>query len=131
MIKKNDYVKVSEVGKNLLLVIKKNTEITQWNVLLRIALAISLKMDTPIVNMDIGKESNVAVEWKTFCGESEKIFKYLLLQAYESFRRKSSEFLSYDKFVRLHIERGIKELAKEKKLNTIVKSIQSISIGRY
>ncbi|MEU2448994.1 DNA sulfur modification protein DndE [Streptomyces sp. NPDC012765] len=61
-------IRLSQTAKDQLVWLKRHTGITNWNVLCRWALALSLRdSSTPLVK-EIVTDSNVEMDWATFAG---------------------------------------------------------------
>lgn len=120
------YVKISEKYKDLLIKIKKNTGIMQWNEIFRIALCISLNEKKNIIEKDI-KASILAIEWKTFSGSMSGYLSSLINVLYIN----NAELMNIKKeeFVQYHIERGIEKMVKLKSVNDLCKVLTKNTIS--
>ena len=88
-------VRLSQVQRNKLLRIRKNTGIKNWNVLCRWALCYSLSHDDKPPPYIKGGKTGIEMDWKTFCGsQGEEIYDAL------------SDLVGEDVFYG-HIQRGI------------------------
>ncbi|MFB6568519.1 MULTISPECIES: DNA sulfur modification protein DndE [Streptomyces] len=120
-------VRLSQPAKDRLIRLKRTTGITQWNVLCRWALILSLKdASTPLVR-DIVTDSNVVMDWKTFAGAAHgDIYLALLKQrCVEDGEAPTEENVATTLTVHLH--RGIGYLGGQKELTTIEGLIGSVA----
>ena len=97
-------IRISERGKRGLISLKRKTGITQWNVLCRWSLCLSLSGKKLPLN-DITQVSNVEMTWKTFTGSNEQIIEALVLASKAN--DQDSRSLSVDDYILAHIENGI------------------------
>ncbi|MFD6823866.1 DNA sulfur modification protein DndE [Streptomyces sp. NPDC060085] len=113
-----DNVRLSQPARDRLVYLKRTTGITQWNVLCRWALLLSLKdTSTPLVK-DIVTDSNVEMTWKTFAGQHGDLYLALLKQRCAA----DGEVATDDNVARIltvHLHRGIGYLGADKKMATI------------
>lgn len=99
-------VRISQRGRDLLIKLKRNTGIDNWNILCRWALLLSLSeksAPSPILEK---YEGGVEIQWKVFAGEiSNEIISLIKLRSkkdgYEATHTHESECL------KLHIHRGL------------------------
>jgi DNA sulfur modification protein DndE len=99
-------VRISQRGRDLLIKLKRNTGIDNWNILCRWALLISLSeksAPSPILEK---YEGGVEIQWKVFAGEISKEIISLIklrsqLDGFETSHNNDSECL------KLHIHRGL------------------------
>ncbi|WP_425245409.1 DNA sulfur modification protein DndE [Streptomyces sp. NEAU-NA10] len=121
-----DTVRLSQPARDRLVRLKRTTGITQWNVLCRWALVLSLKdPSTPLVK-EIVTDSNVEMTWKTFAGQHGDIYLALLKQ------RCISDGLALTddhvaKTLIVHLHRGIGYLGGQKELTTIEGLVHSVT----
>lgn len=113
-----DIIRISQRAKEQLIQLKRQTGITQWNVLCRWALCLSLADPTPIGDFDDAADSNVEMRWEVFAGEYEKVFLGLIIE------RIYVECLdcgkkNITKFIRQHIHRGVNCFVSFKKDESI------------
>ena len=111
-------IKLSSQARDKLIRIKSRTGITQWNILCRWALAISLKEATPPTIVDIPADSNVEMSWQVFSGELSDLY-WAAIKA-----RCFKDGLAIDEATiaqqfRLHLHRGIGYLATPNTLSHI------------
>ena len=110
MIQPLQVIRLSKTEVDILNSIKRRTKITQWNVLCRMAFCISCAdISEPPGLSEMGTESNVEIDWKTFAGNQGEIYSSLIL-AHKSLTKSNAELSEY--FYRL-LFRGIVRL-KEK-----------------
>ncbi|MFN6106698.1 MAG: DNA sulfur modification protein DndE [Planctomycetaceae bacterium] len=122
-------VRVSNQAKDQLIRLKTKTGITQWNVLCRWALCVSLAEPTSPTPIEIPADSNVEMSWLTFGGEHHEL--YLALVKHRCLRDGhdlSPETLSRQ--FRLHLHRGISYLAAPHKLRSIQDLVKLTLIAR-
>ncbi|WP_435059399.1 DNA sulfur modification protein DndE [Streptomyces sp. bgisy060] len=121
-----DTVRLSQPAKDRLVRLKRTTGITQWNVLCRWALVLSLKdPSTPLVK-DIVTDSNVEMTWKTFAGQYRDIYLALLKQRCVA----DGEDLTEENVARtltVHLHRGIGYLGGHKELTTLEGLVGSVA----
>lgn len=116
-----EILRLSQRAKEQLIQLKRQTGITQWNVLCRWALCVSLADPTPIGDFDDAADSNVEMRWEVFAGEYEKVYLGLIIE-----RCRDEKLLCQGKnlarFVRQHIHRGVSKFA----VNGEIKSIAHV-----
>ncbi|QDN93538.1 DNA sulfur modification protein DndE [Streptomyces sp. RLB3-6] len=113
-----DIVRLSQPAKDRLVYLKRTTGVTQWNVLCRWALMLSLKDDsTPLVK-DIVTDSNVEMSWKTFAGQHGDIYLALLKQRCVAAGEEPTDE-NVARLLTVHLHRGIGYLGADKKMATI------------
>lgn len=111
-------VRVSEKAKRQLIALKRKTGIENWNVLCRWALCLSLAEGSIPPEEDLALDSNVEMDWRTFGGKDESLFRALMML------RCSQDGLGLEKSVlatqfKLHLHRGISYLASDKRISSI------------
>lgn len=111
-------VRVSEKAKVQLITLKRRTGIQNWNVLCRWALCSSLAEKSEPPNEDIPSDSSIEMTWKTFTGGEEELYlaliKIRLAKADIPLEREA-----VNKYLRLHLHRGISYLVGNPKMNKI------------
>ncbi|MER7830110.1 DNA sulfur modification protein DndE [Streptomyces sp. NPDC095602] len=113
-----DTVRLSQPARDRLVRLKRTTGITQWNVLCRWALALSLKdPSTPLVK-DIVTDSNVEMTWKTFAGQYGDIYLALLKERCLTDGEEPTDE-AVAKALVVHLHRGIGYLGGNKDMQTI------------
>jgi DNA sulfur modification protein DndE len=113
-----DNVRLSQPAKDRLIYLKRTTGITQWNVLCRWALLLSLKdPSTPLVK-DIVTDSNVEMNWKTFAGQHGDIYLALLKQRCVAIGEQPTDE-NIALLLNVHLHRGIGYLGADKNMATI------------
>ncbi|MEW2287085.1 DNA sulfur modification protein DndE [Streptomyces sp. NPDC001356] len=113
-----DNVRLSQPAKDRLIYLKRTTGITQWNVLCRWALLLSLKdPSTPLVK-DIVTDSNVEMTWKTFAGQHGDVYLALLKQRCAAIGQEVSDE-NVARMLTVHLHRGIGYLGADKAMATI------------
>ena len=113
-----DSVRLSEKGKNQLIVLKRRTGIQNWNVLCRWAFCLSLREKSEPAPEDIPTDSNVEMTWKTFTGGLDEVYMALLLSRAES-QKIDLDKSHVNRYFRLHLHRGISYLFGNPKLQSI------------
>lgn len=120
-----DNVRLSQPAKDRLVRLKRTTGITQWNVLCRWALALSLKdPSTPLVK-EIVADSNVEMTWKTFAGQHRDIYLALLKQRCVSDGDDPTDE-NVAKALTVHLHRGIGYLGGQKEMTTVDGLLRSV-----
>ncbi|MBV1949364.1 DNA sulfur modification protein DndE [Streptomyces sp. BV129] len=120
-----DNVRLSQPAKDRLIYLKRTTGITQWNVLCRWALLLSLKEpSTPLVK-DIVTDSNVEMNWKTFAGQHGDVYLALLKQRCVAIgEHPTDENLA--RLLTVHLHRGIGYLGADKNMATIEGMVNTV-----
>lgn len=121
-----DNVRLSQPAKDRLVRLKRTTGITQWNVLCRWALALSLNdPSTPLVK-DVTTDSNVDMTWKTFAGQHRDIYLALLKKrCVDDGNEPTDENVT--KTLTIHLHRGIGYLGGQKELTTVEGMVRSVA----
>src|SRR5713226_7379769 len=70
--------RLSSQAREQLIRLKTKTGITQWNILCRWALCLSLRQPTPPTPIEIPSDSNVELTWQVFGGEAQELFLAML-----------------------------------------------------
>ncbi|MFI1884697.1 DNA sulfur modification protein DndE [Streptomyces jumonjinensis] len=113
-----DTVRLSQPAKDRLVRLKRTTGITQWNVLCRWALTLSLKdPSTPLVK-DVVTDSNVEMTWKTFAGQYRDIYLALLKQRCVADGEEPTDE-NVAKTLTVHLHRGIGYLGGQKEFQSL------------
>lgn len=110
--------RVSAQARDQLIRLKSKTGISQWNVLCRWALAVSLSEPTVPTPIEIPSDSNVEMTWQVFGGEQSELYWALLKS------RCARDGLGFDdemiaRQFRLHLHRGIGYLAAPGQIKNI------------
>jgi len=113
-----DTIRISQRAKEQLIWLKRQTGITQWNVLCRWALCLSMADPAPIGDFDDAADSNVEMRWDVFAGEYEKVFWGLIAERCRN-EELSCQGKNLTRFVRQHIHRGISKQAMNGDTNSI------------
>lgn len=121
-----DTVRLSQPAKDRLVRLKRTTGITQWNVLCRWALVLSLKdPSTPLVK-EVVTDSNVEMTWKTFAGQHGDIYLALLKQRCISDGEEPTDE-AVAKVLTVHLHRGIGYLGGNKDMTTIEGMVAAVT----
>ncbi|MFF2411377.1 DNA sulfur modification protein DndE [Streptomyces sp. NPDC058092] len=111
-------IRLATPSKDRLVRLKRTTGITQWNVLCRWALALSLTdASTPLVK-DVVTDSNVEMSWKTFAGQYGDLYLALLKQRCVTDGLEPTDE-NVSKTLTIHLARGIGYLGAHKEMTTI------------
>jgi len=113
-----DTVRISKIGKDQLVTLKRRTKIPTWNILCRWAFCVSLAERTPPHEHRDDSQYPIEMTWKTFTGEHESVFLALLRDRCHS----DGVPLTEENLVRqlqLHLHRGIAYLAANRELRSI------------
>ena len=109
---------ISQRGKDHLVKLKRITGITQWNILCRWALALSLADPTVPLVRDVKGDSNVELTWKTFGGSWADVYlAHVRLRAWEELG--STSDADVEKTFMAHLHRGIGYLAGSPNLSSV------------
>lgn len=111
-------IRLSNQAKDQLIRLKTRTGISQWNILCRWALCLSLKEPTPPTPIDIPTDSNVEMSWYVFGGEHHELYLALIKQRCINDRLDTSAE-TLNRQLRLHLHRGIGYLATPNKIRGI------------
>ncbi|MBY6274197.1 MAG: DNA sulfur modification protein DndE [Bacillaceae bacterium] len=116
---------LSNVAKDKLSRLKGKTGITQWNILCRWALCLSLREPTPPPDYPIPADSNVTLEWHTFAGEYHELYESLIRHrcAIDGLGTDPQTLANY---FRLHLHRGIDYLAASQVVRNITDLLQFV-----
>jgi DNA sulfur modification protein DndE len=113
-----DHVRLSQPAKDRLVYLKRTTGVTQWNVLCRWALLLSLRdPSTPLVK-DIVTDSNVEMSWRTFAGQYGDLYLALLKQRCVAIGNEPNDE-NIQRVLTIHVHRGIGYLGADKQMATI------------
>jgi DNA sulfur modification protein DndE len=120
-----DTIRLSQPAKDRLIYLKRTTGISQWNVLCRWALVLSLKdPSTPLVK-EIVADSNVEMSWKTFTGQHGDIYLALLKQRCVADGQEPTDD-NVARALTIHLHRGVGYLGGHKKMATIEGLVGSV-----
>ncbi|MEI8285311.1 MAG: DNA sulfur modification protein DndE [bacterium] len=99
-------IKVSQRARDILIKLKRKTDIEHWNVLCRWAFCASLSNPTKPVPLTSSPDSNIDMTWKVFAGLlSECLPAMLVLRAIQDGMTTDKDGLAA--YFRNHLERGI------------------------
>ena len=113
-----EYVRLSQSARDQLVKLKRLTGISQWNVLCRWALCISLAEPTIPQAIKIPADSNVEMTWKVFAGRhAESYLAALKARCLKDGLGTDAETLTQQ--FRLHLHRGVAYLAANRRLRKI------------
>lgn len=107
-----DPVRISQLGREQLIKLKRQTGIANWNILCRWAVCCSLREKSAPPQAIPGGEGGVEMTWKVFAGEQADTIASLI------YLRASSDGFSNDsdgssQCLRAHLHRGLGYLASE------------------
>ncbi|MBO8161735.1 MAG: DNA sulfur modification protein DndE [Thermosipho sp. (in: Bacteria)] len=110
---------LSEQEKRNIARLKYKTGITNWNILSRWALCLSLSEPSIPVDTEIKADSNVEMTWHVFGGDYHEVYDALVRQ------RCIDDGLGTDpktvaKYFRLHLQRGISYLAAGNMIDSLI-----------
>ena len=116
-------VRISQRGRDLLIKLKRNTGIDNWNILCRLGFFESIGLETEPPQMLKSEESNIEMTWKTFSGNYQnEILAILYLKSHNKGIRDRGQIAEYFK---QHLERGLFLLDKKKDLLSIFQALQT------
>ncbi|MEU1119941.1 MULTISPECIES: DNA sulfur modification protein DndE [unclassified Streptomyces] len=119
-------IRLAIPSKDRLVRLKRTTGISQWNVLCRWALTLSLAdASTPLVK-DVITDSNVEMSWKTFAGQHGDLYLALLKQRCVTDGLEPTDE-NVSKTLTIHLARGIGYLGAHKEMTTIEGLIGSVA----
>lgn len=104
------HFRVSAQARDQLIRLKSKTGISQWNVLCRWALVVSLSEASVPTPVEIPADSNVEMTWQVFGGEHSELY-WALLKARCAKDGLGLDDASVSQQFRLHLHRGIGYLA--------------------
>lgn len=110
-------VRMSQTGRDQLLVLKRRTHIENWNVLCRWAYCLSLAESSHPRNQPIPSDSSVEMTWRTFGGKEDGIYAALAEAATEG--EQNPDKIPEGDFFRLHLHRGVGYLAGDPNVKSI------------
>ena len=113
-----DTIRISRIGKDQLIKLRRQTGIEHWNVLCRLAFCASLNEPSPPLINSEKLEGGVEMTWKVFSGEHTDIYAALC-----NLRSKKDGFPGGQEgnatCLRAHIHRGINFLASGRETKSI------------
>lgn len=115
-------IRLSQQAKEQLVQLKRHTGITQWNILCRWALCLSLAEKKIPQDKDIQLDSSVEMTWKTFGGARHELYTAAVKQRCKNDGISLTE-KNLQKYFRLHLHRGISYLASP----NMVRSIEDLT----
>jgi DNA sulfur modification protein DndE len=98
--------------------LKRRTGIENWNVLCRWAFCMSLADPTPIRELKERGGAGVEMTWKTFAGEEEELYRFLLIDRCTA-EHGTTDREAMARTVRQHIDRGIARLVSQRSAKSI------------
>lgn len=113
-----EHIRLSQMAKDQLIKLKRNTGIEHWNVLCRWAFCLSLSEASMPRVTKIPSDSNVEMSWKVFGGRYAELYVALLKERCEGDGLGSDPDVLAQQF-RLHLHRGIAYLAGDRELRRI------------
>ncbi|QDZ39570.1 DNA sulfur modification protein DndE [Euhalothece natronophila Z-M001] len=119
-------IRLSKMGRDQLIKLKRYTKIEQWNILCRWGFCRSLAEPTKPSPVPIPADSNLELTWRVFGGEMSDLLVIALKQrCYQDGLGTDSETLAQQ--FRLHLHRGISYLAGDiniKSIEDLVKTVE-------
>lgn len=115
-----DTVRVSQRGKEILIKLKRNTGLDQWNVLCRWALCASLMRDSKPPGLKGVEESNIEMTWRTFAGPQADHFAALVKARADQHGVNLQEPNEVADYFRAHLERGISNIQNVRNISALV-----------
>ena len=106
-----DPVRISTLGREQLIKLKRQTGIANWNILCRWALCCSLREKSTPPRAIAGGDAGVEIAWKVFAGEHAETYTALVYNRAASDGFTESDGLS--NCLRAHLHRGLGYLASE------------------
>ena len=101
-----EHIRLSQGARDQLIMLKRRTGITHWNVLCRWALCRSLAEPAPPPAAKLALDSNVEMTWRTFAGEhGDELWALLRYRCHQDGLDLDEETLAQQ--FRLHLHRGI------------------------
>lgn len=116
-------IRLSQVAKEQLIKLKRNTKIDQWNILCRWAFCSSLVEPSIPSPVPIPADSNLELTWRIFGGKFSNILLLALKQRCYNHGMSIDQETLASQF-RLHLHRGIAYLAG----NPNIKSIEDLIV---
>ena len=110
--------RLSMQARDQLIRLKTRTGITQWNILCRWALCVSLRQAAPPTPIDIPSDSNVELTWQVFGGEAQELYLAVLKERCAAEGLELSDEVLLRQF-RLHLHRGISYPATPQAIRSI------------
>jgi len=111
-------VRVSPLGRDQLIKLKRQTGIEHWNILCRWALCTSLREKSQPPNPSTSADGGVEMSWKVFAGDLSDVFASLLtLRARKDGLGETQEAVA--QCLRLHLHRGLGYLSSGKEIKSI------------
>jgi DNA sulfur modification protein DndE len=117
--------RVPERTRELLIQIKRKTQIEHWNVICRWCFCLSVAQSTTIAaqGFDLTEDSSTEINWRTLFGEEDAVYSALLRYICKKEGIKTeSKILP---FCKLHIHRGAMILNRYDQLTVVAKTLES------
>lgn len=122
-----DNIRLSQDARDKLIRLKRDTGLTQWNVLCRWAFCMSLAEPTIPAQHHVPADSSVEMSWKTFGGPHHEIYLAVLThRCHKDGLGIEAETLATQ--FRLHLHRGIGYMASGKKVRSIQDLLQRLPL---
>jgi DNA sulfur modification protein DndE len=115
-----DTVRVSQRGKEILIKLKRNTGLDQWNVLCRWALCASLMRDSMPPRLKNTEESNIEMTWRTFAGTQSDHIAALVKSRADRHGVNLQQPDEMADYLRAHLERGISNIQNIRNIATLL-----------
>lgn len=111
-------IKLSAKARDQLIRLKSRSGITQWNILCRWALVVSMKEEMPPTVVEIPADSNVEMSWQVFGGDLSGLY-WMIVKARCLKDGLETDDATIAQQFRLHLHRGISYLATPSTINDI------------
>lgn len=122
-------VKVSSKGRDVLVMLKRYTGLTQWNDLLRWAFCASLQNgNTPTRHVKLDTAID-PIDWKTFAGDYDFELAGIFYIRAQKDGIDLSNRESVSEYFRSHLERGIATLRSAKSLDELLSRAKPMALS--
>jgi len=106
-------IRLGKIEHEMLLKIRRNTGIQNWNVICRWAFCLSLSIDDNPPQIDAKSDSSTEMTWKTFGGDNEGLYAALLDQGIQT-NGMEADNKTRNQVFREHLRRGLTVASAEK-----------------
>lgn len=119
--------RVPEKTRELLIQIKRKTQIEHWNVLCRWCFCLSIAQSTniPSQSYDLSEDSTTEINWRTLFGEEDSVYAALIhyISRKEGIKTESKIL----PFCKLHIHRGAMIMNRYEQLSVVTRILEGKS----